>query len=101
MPYFITQQTGIINPGPNVTQAQKDAFVIPASKQSLLTSVLSAGTFFGALMAGDVADFFGRRVTIIVGCVVFAIGCVLQTASTSLGLVSSPPLHQIAAMLAT
>lgn len=54
-----------------------------------MTSILSAGTFFGAIMAGDVADFFGRRLTIITGCVVFSIGCILQTASTSgLGLVS-------------
>ncbi|ORX57036.1 general substrate transporter [Hesseltinella vesiculosa] len=55
-------------------------------EQSLIVSILSAGTFFGALIAGDLADFFGRRNTIIVGCGVFLVGVVLQTASAGLGL---------------
>ncbi|CUM67322.1 uncharacterized protein PRCAT00005015001 [Priceomyces carsonii] len=59
---------------------------LTAWKKSLITSILSAGTFFGSLMAGDLADFFGRRVTIIVGCLVFIVGDILQTASSSLGL---------------
>ncbi|KAK9458423.1 general substrate transporter [Dipodascopsis uninucleata] len=63
-----------------------DAFVLPAWKKSLITSILSAGTFFGALIAGDLADYFGRRFTIISGCSVFIIGVILQTASSSLGL---------------
>ncbi|KAJ5203791.1 Major facilitator superfamily domain general substrate transporter [Penicillium cinerascens] len=61
-------------------------FVIPSSKMSLIVSILSAGTFFGALLAGDLADWFGRRTTVIAGCVVFIIGVALQTASSSLGL---------------
>lgn len=32
------------------------------------------------------ADWFGRRITIIAGCAVFIVGVVLQTASSSLGL---------------
>lgn len=62
------------------------AFLIPSWKKSLIVSILSAGTFFGALMAGDLADWFGRRTTIITGCFVFIIGVILQTASSSLGL---------------
>jgi len=38
------------------------------------------------LIAGDCADWFGRRTTIVGGCVVFIIGVILQTASSSLGL---------------
>lgn len=38
-------------------------------------------------MAGDVADWIGRRTTIILGCVVFLIGVALQTASYGLGLI--------------
>jgi MFS family permease len=38
------------------------------------------------LIAGDLADYFGRRTTIIVGCIVFCLGVVLQTASAGLGL---------------
>ncbi|KAJ7649287.1 general substrate transporter [Mycena rosella] len=55
-------------------------FSLPAWEKSLMTSILSAGTFFGALVAGDVADMIGRRPTIIMGCVVFAIGCILEIA---------------------
>ncbi|KAJ5263370.1 hypothetical protein N7478_010975 [Penicillium angulare] len=61
-------------------------FVIPSWKKSLIVSILSAGTFFGAILAGDLADWFGRRTTIIAGCVVFLIGVALQTASSAVGL---------------
>ncbi|KAI2621709.1 general substrate transporter [Hypoxylon sp. NC1633] len=63
-----------------------DATALTSSHKSLITSILSAGTFFGALMAGDLADWTGRRTTIIGGCVVFLIGVILQTASAGLGL---------------
>ncbi|KAJ5092466.1 hypothetical protein NUU61_007336 [Penicillium alfredii] len=64
----------------------KNDFVVASWKQSLTVSILSAGTFFGALIAGDLADWFGRRLTIISGCGIFIVGVILQTASTSLGL---------------
>lgn len=64
-----------------------DAVVLAAWKKSLITSILSAGTFFGALVAGDLADWLGRRVTVILGCAVFIVGVVLQTASAGLGLI--------------
>lgn len=86
MNYFITLYTGKPAPAAGATQAVKDAFTLPAWKKSLITSILSAGTFFGALIAGDLADFFGRRTTIIAGCFIFIIGVILQTASTGLGL---------------
>ena len=87
MKYFIRQYTGL--PYPDVSSptyaTDKANFHLPASDQSLLTSILSAGTFFGAIIAGDVADFIGRRVTIIGGCLIFTVGCILETASTGLG----------------
>lgn len=84
MPYFITQYTGLPKPASDAPKATLDAFVISASNQSLTTSILSCGTFFGALIAGDVADTIGRRLTIIAGCLVFCVGCILETASTGL-----------------
>ncbi|KAJ2958247.1 hypothetical protein NQZ79_g6160 [Umbelopsis isabellina] len=63
-----------------------EATALQSWKASLIVSILSAGTFLGAIFAGDLADFFGRRTTIIGGCVVFIIGVALQTASSSLGL---------------
>ncbi|KAK7973986.1 hypothetical protein PG989_015834 [Apiospora arundinis] len=64
-----------------------DATVMSATNKSLITSILSAGTFFGALMAGDFADWIGRRMTIIIGCAVFLVGVALQTASYGLALI--------------
>lgn len=75
MPYFIRQYTGLPYPDPNDEAAVK-YFHISASKQSLTASILSAGTFFGAIIAGDVADFIGRRMTIIMGCGIFIVGAV-------------------------
>ena len=85
MPYFKHLYTGLPYPDP-ADQAAVDAFVLPSSQQSLLTSILSCGTFFGAIIAGDLADHIGRRWTIISGCLVFSVGCILQTASTGLAL---------------
>ncbi|KAI1079379.1 general substrate transporter [Whalleya microplaca] len=65
----------------------QDATQLSGEHKSLITSILSAGTFFGALMAGDLADWIGRRVTIICGCLVFLVGVALQTASAGLGLI--------------
>jgi MFS family permease len=49
-------------------------------------SILSAGTFFGALFAASLADWIGRRSTIITGCGVFSLGVILQVASTTVAL---------------
>ncbi|KAI5269829.1 putative glucose transporter rco-3 [Aureobasidium subglaciale] len=54
---------------------------------SLITSILSAGTFFGAIIAGDVADTIGRRWTVIIGCAIYIVGVILQVASHGLGLI--------------
>jgi SP family sugar:H+ symporter-like MFS transporter len=83
MPYFVHQFTGL--PYPQVG-AESGYFVIPAWRQSLIVSILSAGTFFGAVIAGDIADFFGRRTTILLGCGIFSIGVTLQVASAAYGL---------------
>ncbi len=85
MKYFVRLYTGMPYPDPTDTAAV-EAFHIAASHQSLIVSILSAGTFFGSIISGDIADFIGRRITIITGCIIFTIGCILQTASTSLGL---------------
>ncbi|KAK3683118.1 hypothetical protein LTR37_020556 [Vermiconidia calcicola] len=51
-------------------------------EKSLIVSILSAGTFFGALISGALADWFGRRTTIVAGCVVFMVGVIIQVAAT-------------------
>ncbi|KAK3944411.1 MFS monosaccharide transporter [Diplogelasinospora grovesii] len=51
---------------------------VSESNQSLIVSILSCGTFFGALIAGDVADFIGRKWTVIFGCLIYGLGVVIQ-----------------------
>ncbi|GAB0139049.1 hypothetical protein EsDP_00007265 [Epichloe bromicola] len=51
---------------------------VSESNTSLIVSILSCGTFFGALIAGDLADFIGRKWTVIIGCVIYALGVVIQ-----------------------
>jgi len=92
MPYFIKQYTHKEYPDvlyPGGSGAQYDAyiatFVVASWEQSLTTSILSAGTFFGAIVAGDCADFIDRRLTLITGCLVFIIGRILETVSTRVG----------------
>jgi len=77
------------------------ATALTSSHQSLIVSILSGGTFFGesyshsdifhtltqhtsagAVLAGDLADFFGRRTTVIIGCVTYMVGVIVQTATT-------------------
>ncbi|KAF6821997.1 hypothetical protein CPLU01_12275 [Colletotrichum plurivorum] len=79
MPYYIQQHTGIeydFQAGAPIDDSQ--TFAISSRDKSLMTSILSLGTFFGALIAGDCADLIGRRLTIVMGCGIFAIGVILQ-----------------------
>ncbi|KMU83014.1 high-affinity glucose transporter RGT2 [Coccidioides immitis H538.4] len=85
MDFFIEEFTGLRKSDFSPDEV-KDKFVVPSWQKSLITSILSAGTFFGAIIAGDLADFFGRRTTIISGCAVFIVGVALQTASTTVAL---------------
>ncbi|KAH7356490.1 putative glucose transporter rco-3 [Rhexocercosporidium sp. MPI-PUGE-AT-0058] len=57
---------------------------VSPSQTSLIVSILSAGTFFGALWAAPTGDFLGRRMGLIAACCVFNLGVILQTASTAL-----------------
>jgi len=80
---FFGYDSGYIN-GVNGSQIFIDAVegvgakVISESHSSLIVSILSCGTFFGALIAGDLADFIGRKWTVILGCLIYLIGCVIQ-----------------------
>jgi MFS family permease len=57
---------------------------LSASEDSLIVSILSAGTFFGALTASPFGDLLGRRLGLITATgLVFNFGVILQTASTS------------------
>ncbi|ORY19474.1 general substrate transporter [Clohesyomyces aquaticus] len=57
---------------------------VTAAQSSEIVSILSAGTFFGALTAAPTADFIGRRLGLIASVVVFTFGVILQTAATAI-----------------
>lgn len=81
MPYWRRQfSTGYINRADGLPD-------ISASQSSQIVSILSAGTFFGALTAAPVGDFLGRRWGLILSAaIVFNLGVILQTAATAIPL---------------
>ncbi|USW54097.1 Putative major facilitator, sugar transporter, major facilitator superfamily [Septoria linicola] len=79
MPYWLQEfSTGAVD--------EKGNPAITASQSSEIVSLLSAGTFFGALTAAPTGDFFGRRWGLIVSTLVFTVGVILQTAATDIPL---------------
>lgn len=71
--------TGYIDPKdnmPNVSPAQS----------SVIVAILSAGTFFGALMAAPMGDKLGRRISLIIAVAIFSFGVLLQTLAMAIPL---------------
>ncbi|PLB49338.1 putative sugar transporter [Aspergillus steynii IBT 23096] len=82
-PIVIQQYTGMehdFNAGAPVDSSRP--LTIPSSDTSLLTSMLSLGTFIGSLIPGDLADLWGRCITILMGCAIFACGVIVEIASS-------------------
>ena len=59
---------------------------ITSSQQSLVVSILSVGTFLGALFAAPSADFLGRRWSVVLAVVVFVAGVSMQAAASAIPL---------------
>ncbi|KFY54462.1 hypothetical protein V496_07253 [Pseudogymnoascus sp. VKM F-4515 (FW-2607)] len=88
MKYFIHEFENLPYPAADATAAESAYFVVSSSNNSLIVSILSAGTFFGAIIAGDLADWYGRRTTILLGCLIFTIGVILEVASTTVAVLA-------------
>jgi predicted MFS family arabinose efflux permease len=74
--------TGYIDPtdsGPQLTTAQSARIV----------SILSAGTFFGALLAAPLGDKLGRRLSLIIAVGIFSFGVLLQTIAVQIPMLMS------------
>lgn len=70
-----------LNQGTPVTNA--DELTTSSGKVSLIVSILSVGTFLGALSAGLLADITGRKWGIILSAgIPFNLGVILQVAAT-------------------
>lgn len=59
-------------------QTDSNGSTIQVWKKSFIVSILSAGTFLGAVLAGPLADKVGRRMAIIHTCIIFSLGVVFQ-----------------------
>ncbi|KAK1580611.1 general substrate transporter [Colletotrichum navitas] len=59
---------------------------VSPSQESAIVSILSAGTFFGALASPLLADSIGRRWGLAASCWVFNLGVALQTAAVDIPL---------------
>ncbi|TFK56384.1 general substrate transporter [Heliocybe sulcata] len=57
--------------------------VLSASRQSIITSLLSAGTFVGSLAQAFTSDSMGRRGSILLWSAIFTVGTVIQTATNT------------------
>ncbi|KAF1809100.1 general substrate transporter [Eremomyces bilateralis CBS 781.70] len=55
-----------------------------ANEIGAVVSVFTGGAFLGAGFAGPTGDYFGRKITIMVGAIVFCVGGALQTAAQNL-----------------
>lgn len=62
-----------------------DGYIIATSRKSLITSILSAGTFIGALIGGGAAERLGRRLTIMLSCLIFSLGVAVQVGTVNIG----------------
>ncbi|KAF8328344.1 uncharacterized protein EI90DRAFT_3155738 [Cantharellus anzutake] len=51
---------------------------LKTNDKSLVVSILSAGTFFGALISFPLGDLIGRKYGLICSCVIFSVGVGLQ-----------------------
>ena len=52
------------------------------SREGTIVGLLSIGTLFGVLSTGPIADKLGRRLTIVLWCIVFMVGVVIQIATS-------------------
>lgn len=55
------------------------SFTLSSSRQSIITSLLSAGTIVGAIAQAFTSDRFGRRGSILIWSFIFTVGTVVQT----------------------
>ena len=51
-------------------------------RSGLIVALLSIGTLIGALVAAPIADWVGRKKSIMIWCGIFSVGIVVQIAAT-------------------
>ncbi|KAI0842469.1 general substrate transporter [Hypoxylon sp. FL0890] len=59
-------------------------FKANAAQNGAVVSLFTGGAFFGAMFAGPAGDVFGRRLTILLGALLFLLGGAIQTAAQTI-----------------
>jgi predicted MFS family arabinose efflux permease len=62
---------------------------VSPTQSSQIVAILSAGTFFGALLAAPLGDKLGRRISLIIAVGIFSFGVMLQTLAMHIPLLLS------------
>ncbi|CEH14452.1 mfs monosaccharide transporter [Ceraceosorus bombacis] len=75
-----------VNVPTNTTPIPQPGWSLSTGDTSLVVSILSAGTFVGALCGAPIADTLGRRWGLQVAMVVFCVGVILQLIAQALPL---------------
>ncbi|KAK2763356.1 hypothetical protein FQN54_009992 [Arachnomyces sp. PD_36] len=71
--------------GPVPLEVDATGYNVETWQKSLIVSILSVGTFLGALAGGAIAEWLGRRPTIMLSCLIFSVGVAVQTAAVNVG----------------
>lgn len=56
-----------------------------AAETGAVVAVFTGGAFVGAGLAGPSGDWLGRKLTVLIGSIIFLVGGILQTAAQNLG----------------
>ncbi|ORY31956.1 sugar transporter [Naematelia encephala] len=54
-----------------------------ATLQGNIVAILQGGAFFGAIFGAPLEDYLGRKWSLMVGCVIFIVGAIVQVVATS------------------
>ena len=57
-----------------------------ASVQGGITAAMPAGSWVGSLVSGYLSDIFGRKKSIMIGCIIWVIGSTIICASQNIGM---------------
>lgn len=63
----------------------RPGYALSTSGRSLAVSILSVGTFLGALSAAPLGDYIGRRPAFMAAIVIFSVGVLVQAVAHALG----------------
>ncbi|KAI1372032.1 general substrate transporter [Hypoxylon crocopeplum] len=61
-----------------------ELFNADAAQNGAVVSLFTGGAFFGAMFAGPAGDYLGRRLTILLGALLFLVGGAIQTAAQTI-----------------